>query len=72
MCSGLVDANTLERWGGDEEDGDEGNEFDFSDLDYLRNPIHKYDVILALCKKIMKLKDTQGIQTMLIMIKDYR
>ena len=67
MCSGLVDANTLERWGGDEEDGDEGSEFDFSDLDYLRNPIHKYDVILA-----YELKETQGIQTMLIMIKDYR
>ena len=35
MRSGLVDANTLEE---EEEDGN----VDYSEWDYLHNPVHKY------------------------------
>ena len=51
MGLGLVDASTLERWEGGEEDvegegegegeGGQGRELDFSDWDYLHNPDHK-------------------------------
>lgn len=42
MRSGLAEANTLESWGEDGEDG-QGSEVDYSDWDYyLHNPIHKY------------------------------
>ena len=42
MRSGLAEANTLESWGEDGEDG-QGSEVDYSGWDYyLHNPIHKY------------------------------
>ena len=59
MWSGSVDANTLERWGGEEEGDGEGSEFDFSDWDYLQNPIHKYLYNSRSLQKITNLKKSR-------------